>query len=231
MRARAASTRRGSPPTHASRATRPTLTSPKQHHHRHHHQQVDQDGSGEIDFGEYCALIARHKAASAARQGAEADMVGAFVACGGNVRRHGGDRGAAGTGWGQRPNLLSSPTHVTVCVKSNHDDASSRSPTRPARCRPSACARRSSALASCSTSTASCARWGSFAFEGTERWHTQTPALIRRCPVCNKQGRPRQPQHSTHTHTHTHTRQTPTTQADRDYSGQLDFGEFSALLT
>jgi calmodulin len=46
--------------------------------------QVDQDNSGEIDFGEFCNVILKHKAATAKNQD-EADTLDAFVALGGNV--------------------------------------------------------------------------------------------------------------------------------------------------
>ena len=50
--------------------------------------QVDDDGSNEIDFGEFCKVIQIQKAASAG-QSDETDTVDAFIALGGNADKSG----------------------------------------------------------------------------------------------------------------------------------------------
>ena len=49
---------------------------------------VDEDGSGEIDFGEFCMVIANQKAASDARND-ESDTIDAFIALGGAADKTG----------------------------------------------------------------------------------------------------------------------------------------------
>ena len=49
---------------------------------------VDDDGSGEIDFGEFCRVIMNQKAQAAA-QTDETDTVDAFIALGGNADKTG----------------------------------------------------------------------------------------------------------------------------------------------
>lgn len=49
---------------------------------------MDEDNSGEIEFSEFCKVIEKHKAASAANSD-EQDTIDAFVALGGNVRGRG----------------------------------------------------------------------------------------------------------------------------------------------
>ena len=51
---------------------------------------VDDDGSGEIDFGEFCMVIANQKAATAA-QSDESDTLDAFMALGGATRNKEGE--------------------------------------------------------------------------------------------------------------------------------------------
>lgn len=46
--------------------------------------QVDEDNSGEIEFGEFCKVIEKHKTVSS-KNSDEADTIDAFVALGGNV--------------------------------------------------------------------------------------------------------------------------------------------------
>ena len=50
--------------------------------------QVDDDGSNEIDFGEFCKVIQIQKAASAG-QSDETDTIDAFIALGGNADKSG----------------------------------------------------------------------------------------------------------------------------------------------
>ena len=49
---------------------------------------VDDDGSNEIDFGEFCKVIQIQKAASAG-QSDETDTIDAFIALGGNADKSG----------------------------------------------------------------------------------------------------------------------------------------------
>jgi calmodulin len=50
--------------------------------------EVDEDFSGAIDFGEFLAVIERQKE-KAEEYAADADMIDAFVACGGNADKSG----------------------------------------------------------------------------------------------------------------------------------------------